>query len=578
MHGMTKESNFNVIYVIPPVIICLVPPGYFRLPRKVAQKLCLLFEDYLAEIGTFAEKKFLFQGGVKRLCCEGSCLMTEAVKDQENRGGKSERTEPTKDEHSREKDIEQLEVRRINSSETGENTEQNSSLENSGIINNDNVQTVDEFKNLMYKMQETRRTIVVALLNERDLKKDDVALLRQAYERLTDSQTHSFQREMCTLTTKLSLNIRDETRGLEKDLKYLETLSQIREEEPSLSWPVVMSRIDLISILADYHPEGKETFMKEYKEAVKFLRTFIGSEMTNGKKPIFVTDWDGTMKDYCSQYATNLQPIYSAIGMVRFADRFTRISAVLTAGPLRGPGILDLTAMPIDGPVMFSGSWGREWWLSGKRVVHEDGITDEGFNALQRLDDEMKDLLHSSDYAPFALVGSGVQRKVDRLTLGVQTVCHHIASELSNKYQMAVKERVHRVDPNSQAELEVEVVAHSSGIIWNKADGVDRLIKSLGDSLKTPGKVLICGDTPSDLPMVRQAAKQNPEGVMAIFVGAKIPLREEVKQVVGDDNRCCFVSCPDIIHAAMSQILNEQCIGERSASENSGKDHKVVET
>lgn len=86
--------------------------------------------------------------------------------------------------------------------------------------------------------------------------------------------------------------------------------------------------------------------------------------------------------------------MYSAVGMTRFAACFTRISAVLTAGPLRGPGILDLTAMPIDGPVMFSGSWGREWWLSGKRIVHEDGITDEGFSALQRLDDEVWCIFH----------------------------------------------------------------------------------------------------------------------------------------------------------------------------------------
>lgn len=63
---------------------------------------------------------------------------------------------------------------------------------------------------------------------------------------------------------------------------------------------------------------------------------------------------------------------------------------------------------------------------------------------------QMKDLLHSSDYAPFALVGSGVQRKVDRLTLGVQTVCHHVTQELSTRYQNAVKERMHRVDPDSQ--------------------------------------------------------------------------------------------------------------------------------
>lgn len=77
------------------------------------------------------------------------------------------------------------------------------------------------------------------------------------------------------------------------------------------------------------------------------------------------------------------------MGITRFAARFTRLSAVLTAGPLRGPGILDLTAMPIDGPVLFSGSWGREWWLGGKRIVHDDGISNEGFDALQKLDDEV---------------------------------------------------------------------------------------------------------------------------------------------------------------------------------------------
>lgn len=64
-------------------------------------------------------------------------------------------------------------------------------------------------------MQETRRMIVIALLNEKDLKEDDIEILKRAYERLTDNQTHSFQREMCTLTTKLSVNIRDETKGLE---------------------------------------------------------------------------------------------------------------------------------------------------------------------------------------------------------------------------------------------------------------------------------------------------------------------------------------------------------------------------
>lgn len=61
----------------------------------------------------------------------------------------------------------------------------------------------------------------------------------------------------------------------------------------------------------------------------------------------------------------------------------------------------------------------------------------------------MKDLLHMNDFSLFALVGSGVQRKVDRLTLGVQTVFGCVRPELSNRYQDAVKERINRVDPDN---------------------------------------------------------------------------------------------------------------------------------
>uniref|UniRef100_F1L9M3 Trehalose-phosphatase n=1 Tax=Ascaris suum TaxID=6253 RepID=F1L9M3_ASCSU len=178
---------------------------------------------------------------------------------------------------------------------------------------------------------------------------------------------------------------------------------------------------------------------------------------------------------------------------------------------------------------------------------------------------QMSCLLHTSDYSQFALVGSGVQRKVDRLTLGVQTVYGHVLPELSLRYQDAVRERMHRVDPQNHVlvfdpstELEVEVVAHSSGAVWNKADGVDRVVATMGDSLETPGRVLVCGDTNSDLPMVRQAVARNPEGVMALFVGVNENLRESVRQLVGDVSRCCFVSCPDVIHAAMAELLNEK--------------------
>lgn len=56
---------------------------------------------------------------------------------------------------------------------------------------------------------------------------------------------------------------------LQKDLKYLDMLMNIRGKEPNLSWPVAMSRVDLISILTNYYPEGKEKFVMEYENTVK---------------------------------------------------------------------------------------------------------------------------------------------------------------------------------------------------------------------------------------------------------------------------------------------------------------------
>lgn len=61
------------------------------------------------------------------------------------------------------------------------------------------------------------------------------------------------------------------------------------------------------------------------------------------------------------------------------------------------------------------------------------------------------------------------------------------------------------------------MVAHNSGNVWNKANGVDRVMTAMDDSLETPGRILICGDTRSDLPMVRQAAAKNPEVCCCAF-------------------------------------------------------------
>uniref|UniRef100_A0A0K0FP14 Trehalose-phosphatase (projected from Caenorhabditis elegans ortholog gob-1) n=1 Tax=Strongyloides venezuelensis TaxID=75913 RepID=A0A0K0FP14_STRVS len=427
-------------------------------------------------------------------------------------------------------------------------------------------QTVEEFKAMMYGVQCHRRKIVEDLIEGKVLDNDCLTNIKQSLEFLNNNmknENEGFMAEMIisrenSNEKKFLVNLKDEINGLRKDVKFLEECSKYLSDDKSYQ------NINLSELLRPCHPISQNKFEEELEECLKLLEKFI-KESSDGKKPIFVTDWDGTMKDYCSQYATNLQPIYSAICMTQFAKLFTRITAVLTAGPLRGPGILDLTAIPLNEHILFSGSWGREWWINGNKVVHNDGISMEGFNALEQLNSKMQTLIHENpDFSQFALVGSGIQRKVDRLTLGIQTVCNHVPEELSIRYQEAVKEKMSEIDPDKKVlifdpstELEVEVVVGNEGVVWNKGNGVAKIVEILHDTLEGPGNVLICGDTFSDIPMVQKVAVQNDKGIMSIFVGTNEKLRSKVRELVNDESRVVFVSCPDVVHAAMWKLIQE---------------------
>ena len=44
---------------------------------------------------------------------------------------------------------------------------------------------------------------------------------------------------------------------------------------------------------------------------------------------------------------------------------------------------------------------------------------------------------------------------------------------------------------------------------------------------------------------------------MIIFVTMKEELRSRVRELIPDETRTCFVSSPDVIHAAMDRVLKE---------------------
>uniref|UniRef100_A0A1I7T9V9 T6PP_N domain-containing protein n=2 Tax=Caenorhabditis tropicalis TaxID=1561998 RepID=A0A1I7T9V9_9PELO len=421
-------------------------------------------------------------------------------------------------------------------------------------------QSIEEFKECLYRMQDARKSVTKEILDTGRISLEKVEIFKNTLMEMRDGRTSDKHiRDIHSRGTTFGINIQDEIKGLQKDHEFLDAFAQESVREDTFA-----NRLKICNLpgLLSKFSNDSEGFDEEVTNCKAFLKGLIEPHKT-GKKPLFITDWDGTMKDYCSQYATNLQPAYSAIVMGDFARCFTRAFAVLTAGPLRHPGILDLTALPIDGPVLFSGSWGREWWLKGRRVVHDDGIPEEGSVAIGQLYEQLDEILHEGEFVQFALVGSGVQKKVDRLTLGVQTVFGQVPEDLSARYIDAVRERIHRVDPYNQylvlencSPLEIEVCVHSSGAVWNKGDGVAALVESNDDSLKL-GKVCVAGDTASDVPMLQRAAEENPDEVRALFVNVNAQLQKTITNIVGDKSRVCFISCPDVAHAAFAQLICE---------------------
>lgn len=63
-------------------------------------------------------------------------------------------------------------------------------------------------------MQAVRRKIVAVMVEGGDLLDEWINVLQDAFDKLTDSPTKTYEREMRTVSTKMNLNIKDETVGL----------------------------------------------------------------------------------------------------------------------------------------------------------------------------------------------------------------------------------------------------------------------------------------------------------------------------------------------------------------------------
>jgi len=271
-----------------------------------------------------------------------------------------------------------------------------------------------------------------------------------------------------------------------------------------------------------------------------------------------VTDRDGTVNNYCGRYASSVQSAWNAVYLTRFA-RTTTKAVVLTSGPLRGPGILDLSVAPEDAFV-YAGSKGREYRDAG------GGRRDFPIDAERqaRLDDfnrRLDALLREPGHELFSLVGSGLQHKFGQTTIARQDIAGSIPIEASSRFLDAVRGLVRAVDPEEDAlrvedtGLDVEILltvdgADGGGLKdFDKGDGVRFLDRDLPLEMGA-GPCLVCGDTASDVPMLEAALSLAPE-VHAVFVTRREELRSRVRAL---HPGALFVSAPDALVAALDSL------------------------
>ncbi len=323
---------------------------------------------------------------------------------------------------------------------------------------------------------------------------------------------------------------------LEKDLAYLRG-----------------GRTALVDVMVEY---AGGVFALEVETVAEFLRSY--------HTRIFVTDRDGTINNYCARYATSVQSIYNAVFVSRFADRLVSgRSVVLTSAPLTSGGLADVSTAP-DRALVLAGSKGREYRDDGGSVIRFE-IDAKQQEKLDALNSRLEQLLHRPEYRRYAYIGSGLQLKYGQSTIARQDYQGSVPPERSKALLAKVFSILQDIDPGDRyfrvedtgKDIEISLTlprdTNSRRLSeFDKGQGLRFLDKSLELDVAAGG-VLVCGDTHSDVSMVRYVADHTND-FRTVFVSAGNELQERVRQVAPE---ALFVSSPDVLVCAMQRSVEQ---------------------
>ncbi|SMP80378.1 hypothetical protein SAMN06295888_13418 [Desulfonatronum zhilinae] len=400
-----------------------------------------------------------------------------------------------------------------------------------------NIRTLEEFYDLLDQTAHVRRQATQDALAGREPTESDIASLRNALESLKHiSKTDSGK----TFERLLRM---DEEYSVAVDLEY--EITELARDVTFLE----LGDTALKLIIEDQTPG----LLSQADQLAERLSKALGGATLR----CFITDRDGTVNNYCGRYRSSVQAVYNAVFLTRFARSRVTWPIVVTSGPLSGPGLLDVSVVPPKAYVM-AASKGREY-VDLADAYGSFPASEEQSRVLHNLHSDLSSLLERPENRKFALIGSGLQVKFGQLTVARQDISKSVPEAESLAFLKTVTALVERHDPEGHA-LRIEDTGLDIEIIltigsgderkdFDKGDGVLFLDQALGLHLDK-GPHLVCGDTFSDLPMLRATLERCPD-THAVFVTRKQELHKAVLELCP---KASLVAEPDILVLALHAL------------------------
>lgn len=390
--------------------------------------------------------------------------------------------------------------------------------------------SLKDFYALMAATTPARRRLVEAVLDRHPPDSKDLATLQGTLRALLAIPEREGGRVLrLDETREMRLDLGYEVEELKKDILYLEQGEKA-----------------LLNDLRQRH----EDFDAHVRRGLTFLKDIAFN--------CFISDRDGTTNNYCGRYRSSIQSVYNAVFLTRFARRHVTNPILLTSAPLLDGGIVEVSVTP-PRTFVYAASKGRECLdLTGRRRVK--AIPEDKQKVLQTLNIELGALLKNPAYEKFSLIGSGLQHKFGQTTVARQDIGGSVPEDESLSFLERVKALMLTADPHGHflrmedTGLDIEIILtiehHQEGLKdFDKGDGVAYLDETLSLNL-AQGAHLVCGDTNSDLPMLRVAQEYSNE-TFAVFVTRKPELKQKVAALCPDT---LIVPEPDILVTVLGMV------------------------